>query len=79
MYFSGRKNGFILEKKCGTQPEKTTKETRLRVLKWKIFHDIYPTNIMLNRMNIRESDKCTFCPDICLQTEGYVNYTLGYV
>ena len=24
---------------------------------------IYPTNIMINKMNVRESDKCTFCPD----------------
>ena len=26
-------------------------------------HNIYPTNILLNKMNVRESDKCTFSPD----------------
>ena len=25
-------------------------------------HNIYPTNILLNKMNARENDKCTFCP-----------------
>ena len=40
---------------------KTTKETRLRVLHWKIIHNIYPTAILLKKMSIRESDMCLFC------------------
>ena len=29
-----------------------TKETRLRVLQWKIIHNIYPTNILLYKMGV---------------------------
>ena len=34
---------------------KCTKETRTQVLHWKILHNIYPTNILLNRLGIVES------------------------
>lgn len=40
---------------------KATKETRLRVLQWKILHNIYPTNILLNKMGIANSNKCNAC------------------
>ena len=38
-----------------------TTETRLRVLQWKILHNIYPTNILLNKMGISNSNKCSAC------------------
>jgi hypothetical protein len=41
----------------------STKETRLRVLHWKILHNIYPTNILLNKMGISESKTCKHCPN----------------
>ena len=39
-----------------------TTETRLRVLHWKILHNIYPTNILLFKMGIADSNKCNACP-----------------
>ena len=38
-----------------------TNETKLIVLQWKILHNIYPTNVLLLKMNIKQSDKCDFC------------------
>ena len=40
---------------------RSTKEPRLRVLQWKILHNIYPTNILLNKTGIANSDKCSAC------------------
>ena len=40
---------------------KDIKESRLRSLCWKIMHNIYPTNIMLFKMNIALSQNCTHC------------------
>ena len=40
---------------------KSTKETRLRVLHWKVLHNIYPTNILLHKMGIETSAKCNAC------------------
>ena len=39
-----------------------TKEVRLRVLQWKILHNIYPTCILLQKMKIRDSSNCKYCP-----------------
>jgi exonuclease III len=38
-----------------------TQEVRLRVLQWKILHNIFPTNILLHKMGIRGSRQCSFC------------------
>ena len=38
-----------------------TKEVRLRVLHWKIVNNIYPTNILLHKMRVRESVMCQYC------------------
>ena len=40
---------------------KATKEIKLRVLHYKLIHNIYPTNIVLNRMKIKSSELCDFC------------------
>ena len=40
---------------------KTTKEGRLRSLQYKIIHHIYPTNILLHKMGIKNSDTCSDC------------------
>ena len=39
----------------------TTSETRLRLLHFKILHNIYPTNIMLQKMKIKDSTLCQTC------------------
>ena len=38
-----------------------TKEVRLNLLHWKILHNIFPTNILLNKMGIKQSKNCTYC------------------
>ena len=40
---------------------KDTKEIKLQELQWKIVHNIFPTNIILNRMHIKETENCDFC------------------
>ena len=40
---------------------KRRKETRLQVLHWNILHNIYPKNILLNRLGIVESKYCKYC------------------
>ena len=44
---------------CGS-----TKETRLIMLQWKILHNIYPTQILLTKMGISESNLCKVCKEI---------------
>ena len=38
-----------------------TKESRLRELHWKILHNIYPTNILLSKIGVTETNKCSYC------------------
>ena len=38
-----------------------TKEVRLRVLQWKIIHNIYPTRILLYKMGKATDSNCCFC------------------
>ena len=42
----------------------STKEIRLRELNFKIFHNILSTNIMLQKMKIKENNKCDFCGSV---------------
>ena len=46
-------------------PIRCTKETRLRILQWKIIHNIYPTNILLQKMKLVDTNNC----QICLETD----------
>ena len=39
---------------------KFTSETRLRLLQWKMHHNIYPTSILLNKMGISNNKNCAF-------------------
>ena len=45
--------------------KQTTQETRLKVLHFKILHNIYPTKILLHKMKIKENNLC----DTCQKTE----------
>ena len=45
-----------------------TKETRLLVLQWKTLHNIYPTNILLCKMKVRDGQMCSHCSDVI----GYI-------
>ena len=40
---------------------KSCKESRLRLLHFKILHNIYPTNILLHKMKIKTSNLCEHC------------------
>ena len=40
---------------------RTTNESRLRLLHFKIMQNIYPTNIMLVKMKIKNSTQCEHC------------------
>ncbi|MEC7840051.1 MAG: reverse transcriptase family protein [Chlamydiota bacterium] len=42
----------------------STKETRLRTLHWKIVSNIYPTAILLQKMGLRETNKCPSCLEV---------------
>jgi hypothetical protein len=48
-----------------------TKETRLRELHWKILHNIYPTNILLQKMKIKQTDLCDYCKTNVDYTEHF--------
>ena len=37
------------------------KETRLRTLSWKLVHNIYPTNILLQKMHLSDTMNCPHC------------------
>ena len=40
------------------------KEIRLREISWKICHNIYPTSIMLHRMQLAPSNLCRYCNNV---------------
>lgn len=41
----------------------SSQETRLRVLQWKLLHNIYPTNILLFKMKVTENNLCSYCTE----------------
>lgn len=62
--FWKRKFDYDITPEVWSLAYKATKETRLRLLHWKIVHNIYPTNIMLSKMKVKETNKCSECVDI---------------
>ena len=58
--FWHRKFGTEIDKHIWSLPSLVTKETRLRVLQWKLLHNIYPTNILLCKMKVRD-DQMLWC------------------
>ena len=60
--FWRRKLNYTINKQNWECIFNSTQETRLRVLQWKILHNIYPTNILLQKMRVRDTNKCSFCP-----------------
>ena len=55
-----RRYGETIDKKHW-QIVHSLKESRLKTLAWKILHNIYPTNILLHKMKLKESPSCEFC------------------
>lgn len=61
--FWKNKYSIELDKRYWLIAYNSTKEVRLQELHFKILHNIYPTNILLSKIGIRLSNKCTFCPN----------------
>ena len=57
-----RKFGIRLSPLCWHLIAKI-KDSRLRVLSWKIIHNIYPTGVTLLKQQIRKSDICPHCTE----------------
>ena len=58
----------------------STKESKLRLLHFKILHNIYPSNVHLFKMKIKETDQCEYCGETdyiehlfinCARLRGY--------
>jgi len=54
-------NRDLIADKIFLRSFKATKESRLRILQWKILHNIYPTSILLNKMGLKENSNCDAC------------------
>ena len=63
-HFWKRKFNYDVTKRDWQLAIQTTKEIRLRVLQWKLLHNIYPTNIMLNKMKVTNNEFCSYCDRI---------------
>ena len=61
--FWKRKFNYDIDEKDWQMSFMYTKESRLRVLQWKILHNIYPTNILLCKMRVTENNFCSYCAD----------------
>ena len=63
--FWSRKFGLEIDKHIRSMPSLVTKKnTRLGVLQWKVLHNIYPTNILLCKMKVRDDQLCSYCNDV---------------
>ena len=62
--FWQRKFGLKVDKTVWSLAIKATKETRLRVLHWKIMQNIYSTNVLLCKMKVRLESKRSYCHNI---------------
>ena len=85
--FWERKLGFEVSKHYDIA-YKATKESRLRLLHFKIMHNIYPTNILLYKMKVRPNILCNVCKVTdfiehffveCQQIEGFWNFVSSYI
>ena len=68
-----RKYNYTIQEADWTVAHGATKETRLRVLQWKIIHNIYPTSILLQKMGKRETNLCETCKEIDYIEHFFVN------
>jgi hypothetical protein len=61
--FWERKYGLNIDKTYWKMALSATQEERARLLQWKILHNIFPTNILLHKMKIKESNRCSYCEE----------------
>ena len=62
--FWKRKLNYTITKNDWKVCFETISETRPKVLQWKILHNLYPTNIMLSRMKVRDNNHCSYCSGV---------------
>ena len=67
-FWDNRFNYQVPKDMCSI-PYKYTKETQLQTWQWKIMNNIYPTNILLNKMGRAPNRNCTRCGQ-----EGYIEH-----
>ena len=67
---------------------KSTLEVKLKELLFKIYHNIYPTNVILQKIGIKNTNKCDFCQEVdfidhslvnCIQLRQYWVLVLDYI
>ena len=68
-----RKYNIELDRNFWKLAIEASKETRLRILHWKILHNIWPTNILLSRMNIVPNINCQICQEVDYLEHFFVN------
>ena len=59
--FWKRKLGVDIDKEHWVAGMQATKEIRLQELHWKVMSNIYPTNKMLYKMKVKNTNECDFC------------------
>ena len=64
----------LVSKDTWSIPFSVCKEIKLIEIQWKILHRIYPTNILLKKMNIKQTDICEFCEQNDLDTLEHFFY-----
>ena len=85
MCFWSRKFGLEINEHIWSIPSLVTNETRLRVLQWTILHAIYPTNILLCNMEVRDDQMCSYCNEVVYfffdspTIKKFWNYTGQYI
>ena len=87
--FWSRKFGLEIDEHIWSVPSLVTTETRLRVLQWKILHNIDPTIISLCKMKVRDDQMCSYCNNVvdyierfffdCLTIKKFWNYIEQYI
>ena len=70
--FWKRKLNFYIRDHYNLAHQVTT-ESRLRVLHFKLLHNIYPTNILLHKMGVKDSDSCDSCNE-----KDYIEHMFFY-
>ena len=65
-------------KKVNVLPFRITKDTRLRLLQYKLIHRILPTNIFLAKIKLVDSPMCSFCESED-ETYSHLFYSCPYV
>ena len=59
--FWERRLGKKINEKTWSNIFSCTKETKLQEFQWKIVHNIFPTNILLSKIGIKDTEKCEMC------------------